>query len=164
MCFAIGSQHLWCRGQPKHVSNPVYRRLPPFVTLILLLLCRYEQGNNRFGRSNIESIQTRSPLPANERSQYVYTHRLACTVSLARRVHSVLVYLCSFSVHSLFPGSFSLPFLYLGSFSLPSLYLGSFTVPLPCLLVHFLSTNACPYILFPPSLPPSLSMQVSLEC
>ena len=23
MCFAIGSQHLWCRGsQPKHVSNP----------------------------------------------------------------------------------------------------------------------------------------------
>ena len=26
MCFAIGSQHLWCRGsRPKHVSNPAYR-------------------------------------------------------------------------------------------------------------------------------------------
>ena len=30
MWFAIGSQHLWCRGsQPKHVSNSVLKEIDP---------------------------------------------------------------------------------------------------------------------------------------
>ena len=37
MCFAIGSQHFWCRGsQPKHVSNPAYRSLNPVLFVIVL--------------------------------------------------------------------------------------------------------------------------------
>ena len=40
MCFAIGSQHVWCSGsQPKHVSSPACRSL----TLILFLIVFFRE-------------------------------------------------------------------------------------------------------------------------